>query len=586
MTTIGRSSDTAGNNSSALLTPGARRACISCAKLKEKCIPHELPHVTNDCKRCYRLGKTCVAPEPRKRRKLADKRPSNTVQETAIYPSPASSDTPVFCRPVYPVAPRASEDQRPVSATLSGLGTSRKAALFRTFLDELDPFYPFLALEGDLRDHAVCEEKLPFTFATCLAAALHREMTIQKAVLRDILTHISESMFVYGQKSLDILQGVNVLLAFYALHHQRNAQLMNLVFLGKALLTDLGLSKPRVPTPSFALAKDMNTMMHGSGEDDNAHGLPGIRMLMSCWYAQAQLSIAFRVLEYPVWTDQHEERLQKLRVESVLPSDIKLIKTIRVYQTISRYLATDGIRPSRTFPVSAYTRCFHDDLTRFRNSLPFELISDPLLRSLIATAEIALYDVCVPKDTSPDTAALTPASNVETLSALHALLISVGSWYEAFLALKTDAVPCLTFLHMSQASHATDILAKLSFLQLEGWDLTYVRTQHSLSAMLEKMMDKFEDVFLSERTRFPDLEMGRFAVYVMKLRNCKKWYEERLTAEAKEKQQVPPVDKSDYSPSVNSTFQIPGGLPDWEFGLWPELGDISTWSQEVGFGAR
>ena len=47
-------------------------------------------------------------------------------------------------------------------------------------------------------------------------------------------------------------------------------------------------------------------------------------------------------------------------------------------------------------------------------------------------------------------------------------------------------------------------------------------------------MDKFEEVYFSERTRFPDLDTSRFAIYPIKLRQRKKWYEERVANEAKE----------------------------------------------------
>ncbi|RMZ87332.1 hypothetical protein DV736_g5440, partial [Chaetothyriales sp. CBS 134916] len=143
----------------------------------------------------------------------------------------------------------------------------------------------------------------------------------------------------------------------------------------------------------------------------------------------------------------------------------------------------------------------------------------------LQSVEIALYD------TIPTASCDHPA---QMLEALHALLARTATFFELFLSQPTEKFPLFPYLLTSQGALAMDVLAKLSFFQYEGWDLSYVRSNYSFSSFVERTMDKFEEVFNLERACFPDLETSRFAIYPMKLRQYVKWYERRLAHEAKE----------------------------------------------------
>jgi hypothetical protein len=413
-----------------------------------------------------------------------------------------------------------------VSSTLAALDDTKKVDLFNNFLKELNPYFPFLVLEDHCKTAASCQEHAPFTFAACIAAALHRHPNLQKRISREILSTICESMFMAGKKSLDLLQGISLLISWYSYHTQRMPQLMNLVHLVMALLIDLGLTKAPGSVPVIVMCSDNPRLLHGFTplELDN-NRLPGCRALLASYYTSAQISISFRRLDYPRWSSHMEDCCQKLEAASASPLDVYSTCIIRLYQMAERYLGVDGIRPSKDFPIRAYVRCFREDVQRIRTSLPPSVAANPQYEILLQGIEMALYD---------NVTTMTSFQSAQLLEALHALLARVNSFFDFFISQPAEKFPFVTFLHMTYASHAVDVLSKLSFIQSEGWDLSYVRTNHNFVAMMERIIDKYEEVFHSECQRFPDLDNSRFAIYSVKLRQCIKWYEERIATETKE----------------------------------------------------
>jgi hypothetical protein len=123
-----------------------------------------------------------------------------------------------------------------------------------------------------------------------------------------------------------------------------------------------------------------------------------------------------------------------------------------------------------------------------------------------------------------------------------------------------EDMPDLSILAWAILGQATDVLAKLSFLKLDGWDLALVRRQLSVSDVVERLSDKFLETFLCERRRYPALDASHFAVFLLKMRQFRKWYEDRVAKEA----------VNDEAIRV-STGEMPveeGWSPEFGGGMW------------------
>ena len=144
----------------------------------------------------------------------------------------------------------------------------------------------------------------------------------------------------------------------------------------------------------------------------------------------------------------------------------------------------------------------------------------------IQSLEIALYDRIFTSDCP---------HHAEKIEALHALLALVSNYIDAYLAIALESFPLMTSTCKGQISQVLEVLSKLSALTgLDGWDVNYVRTHLNFGHVCDRLIDKFEEVFLNERARFPDMEAWQFAIYPIKVRQRKKFFEEMMAKEVQQ----------------------------------------------------
>lgn len=65
-----------------------------------------------------------------------------------------------------------------------------------------------------------------------------------QAQLCDLMSHIADHMLVRSARSLDLLQGIIVMLGWYQYHCFVHAQVNNLLYLATSLVAELALNKP------------------------------------------------------------------------------------------------------------------------------------------------------------------------------------------------------------------------------------------------------------------------------------------------------------------------------------------------------
>lgn len=75
------------------------------------------------------------------------------------------------------------------------------------------------------------------------------------------------------------------------------------------------------------------------------------------------------------------------------------------------------------------------------------------------------------------------------------------------------------------------MLAKLSFLPADGWDLDFVRTKWAFGTFIDRLVEKLESVTRLEVSQTHRTVGARFNMYAEKMRMCKRWYESKIKAE-------------------------------------------------------
>jgi hypothetical protein len=364
--------------------------------------------------------------------------------------------------------------------------------------------------------------------------------------------------------------------------------MMNLLGLARSLIADLGLALSPEGLP-IRLWADVSHLLFGRSTGPQNYGAE-CRALLGTYYVGALIAITLRRSDYPAWHESLERSCQYLESNSTSQTDVKALHSIRLLQLAEPYLIPRGVRPTQTLTPRNYAACFRPALESFRASLPTSLSNDTQFQLDISCVEIALYDRIVP-------AAETSVQTAETIEALHTLLALVGVYLDAFNTIPVHDFPAMTSLSKSQMSQALEILAKLSTLHnVQGWDVQYVRTHYSFSAATDRLVEKFEAVYLAEKERYPDMETSQFAIYPIKLRQRKKWFEDALAKEQQESEAdvattvgtggvTAVVQESGATPLMGGAAQLVNSMTGqgWEvfddFLLWNYPMEDFTWPQ-------
>lgn len=557
------------------------RACRPCVSIKAKCVPLAGSE-DQTCERCHRLGKTCTTPQPKVRKRAAvhdnfrhgsslpdnDKisppvlspqlRQRALPQSTASVPSLYAPSTASHTSAMIPTPSVSSIDHYLGSAKTTSLpnrpdgslDTSSKGRalplfatafeispeighafiypahekLFEYFHDQMSPHFPFITLTMET---AKMRQDRPFTYVACVNAAAQSDPTFQTRITRDILKYLGDHMLLRGEKSLDLLQGLLIMINWYHVYRNSNPQLMNLVHLAKALLVDLALNRRRGAS-SFQIipSETANKMIHGQQQDNGSshHSLEDRRACLGAYHVQAKLAASYRRLDTMPWSEHIEECCQILSESMERTSDTYAVALVRLDHLVDRYRNIDAGQQKLTMPVQTYVRLFSADLESFKQSLPFHLQNDADFNLHIQTSQVCLFERIINSDCD------IPSHKVE---ALHTCLAGVVGYFNSFVSQKLEYFPCLSFLTWSTIVHAFDMYAKLSFVEVSNWDLEYVRHSPGFVATVDTMIETFKKAQALEDIRNPESKSVRFNMSIGRLEMFKQWYSSRVDLESK-----------------------------------------------------
>lgn len=156
--------------------------------------------------------------------------------------------------------------------------------LFERFRNHMAPHFPFIDI-ADENLYNDYKRTSPFLFSVILLVADFHSLANQRAAQRAIVELLTRRIFVNNEKSLDLLQGILVLCAWYHPHMFDCPQLTNLVLMAQAMAVDLGLNRSPQQTPWAKVAHyarkpgEQSTQLNRTIEERRA--------FLGCYYLQA-----------------------------------------------------------------------------------------------------------------------------------------------------------------------------------------------------------------------------------------------------------------------------------------------------------
>ncbi|RBR21817.1 hypothetical protein FVER53590_00428 [Fusarium verticillioides] len=391
-------------------------ACAQCSTAKAKCIrSNNTPG--SKCDRCERLVKNCTEQvhRPRKKRTVKPSRTAqieerlnglvNLLKAGGLTSADLATDT--TCIPTE-VDPTTADQRKPstkerdsslspetidwsipdtynsyappqcICRQTSGVAPPPPASdeeLLKLYRKELQALHPFVIIPDGVTA-AKLKTTRPFLMSAIRMVTSYRSLRSMRAQMYHLMKYIADHMLIRSERSLDLLLGIIVIIAWYKYHCFMHAQLNNLIALASTLVGELGLH--RSPTVLERTSLMVVTPFQPAARTNEER-----RALLGVWFLSSSMSLGFLRIEPMRYTKYIQQCLAVLEQEREYDTDMRLVTLVRVQHLTERIAQlnapddpTEEVVGLPAAPLSAYVSAFHSELERIRNGLHPQLTND------------------------------------------------------------------------------------------------------------------------------------------------------------------------------------------------------------------
>ncbi|CZR59098.1 related to cercosporin resistance protein [Phialocephala subalpina] len=450
--------------------PKLRRSCETCRNSKGRCLPSD--DDSNRCQKCLKDGKACVFLEAKPRPKRAKNSRIRvaemeeklegllnllaaqtgagvSVPQSNTTSDPSSTSTPSSTRdqpdlslfPSDMVFPNGfefppSSARGPENINLNNqnsqvsifpsfqnfdriqdiiskgvISFAQAEEALRRFQVQSSPF-PFVVVLGMSLD--ALRRHRPFLLLAILAMGTENNETLQRRIEKELKETLSRKLIVSAEKSLDLIQGILVYLAWYHFYFDvDNQQLYQLCQMATSLAVDIGINKPLEQTKessSLVLARTTFFLPSSVSLED----LEARRTYLGCYYVSSQICHGLRKPNNLKYTNFMEECAQSLaeavqvETDRLLPFFIQLqrlseeVNDTFDYNSIKKSTPTDAIR------IGVLAQSFAQQLEHIESSFSPEAWNNAQLTMQLRVVRIFLNEIGFHATALPENEALSP----------------------------------------------------------------------------------------------------------------------------------------------------------------------------------
>ncbi|TEA19335.1 hypothetical protein C8034_v000745 [Colletotrichum sidae] len=427
---------------------------------------------------------------------------------------PTSARIPINCDHLFPPAEAPAEgasdtSPAPSSSTLDDHRTvssnghndtasespwplnNELSVMLQIFRDDLQPLYPFVIVPPHMGPTQLMAER-PYLWKGVMMAANYLDATRQVILGNELLNDIVQAAFTKPRKSLDVLQGLQLLIAWY--HYNINSfQLTNLIFLARGMCISLGFKE----NPISVKGKDKGIMIDVQSPEagrktaeQRPTRLELMRAFAGCYYLNTLVFTTNKRPDAFMNTTYLESCCRQIQDAMEYPSDELLVQLFTIQQLAQTISLTIGAEStsfqSLQLPLTMVVRSFQQQLDIFKSSLPEHLKTNAGLLTHISIAEILLYEIGIPE--SQGTAAYIPLT--ERLELLWGCCNATKTFLDVrFPKNHNSAQPRFTCLSSSDFLYVFIVCLKLMTLEVPGWDLMLIREHLDLAGVVEGLVE-------------------------------------------------------------------------------------------------
>ncbi|RAL02599.1 transcription factor domain-containing protein [Aspergillus ibericus CBS 121593] len=472
------------------------RACATCARSKCRCVPRS---GGGRCERCHRLNKECrVLPGRRKARPLSKAVQLERKMDGLMTLLTSSAGRTDLSTPVREPADAPGCEQptaEPARDDREDEDTEADAdEVLHAFRTHRLQFLPLIYIPATMTARDLTQQS-PFLWH-CIAAVESKRAAFQAALCESIRKLAGRRLLVDCEKSLDLLQGVLVYLAWVTFHSQpQKSSLCIYAQMAIGLVFELGLNKPP-PADQSMTVSNSNAVGHLPGlkaSISTRRTMDERRAVLSCFVLTSIITQFLGRMEPLRWTPHMQECLDVLTYSEEWPGDGVLVQLTRTRLLADQILQNPwseglyGPHPAHTLPAF-HLRALQLRIDMIKTEIPASLAGNKPILFYVYDAEISLYEVALAQPRA-DTEMST-----RRLDHLYTCIQLVKQFFDLFFTICPAEYTSLALPNLTQLSHCLVTLFRLSTLDYPGWDKAAVKDTVDILAVAEEIATRMGQV--------------------------------------------------------------------------------------------
>lgn len=291
------------------------------------------------------------------------------------------------------------------------------------------------------------------------------------------MQYLSEAVFVRSERSLDLLQGILVLLGFYHYHCLVHIQFNNLMQLAISIVGDMDLNRD----PGRIIKQQVLAIDHDPPKtrtNDERRAVAGV------WYMSSNVALTFNKGQSEKYTKYHDQCLEELESAAEYEFDLLLVHLVRIQHLTQRIVdfnkrdqIPDELPGIIQTSASIFHAAFQTELERLESMLHPSLRANYLITTHFNTAQLRLYEPLLYDTTLLDgtsrsytTRSLSDPTTFKRFNACHRAL---KKWFDHWLI-----IPVCSYFYMSEPVPAQ---LRYSMVMLSQWALLFSRPRQTSS---------------------------------------------------------------------------------------------------------
>ncbi|KAK4188676.1 protein priB [Podospora australis] len=348
---------------------------------------------------------------------------------------------------------------------------------YRTHMCHL---FPFVRVPRHLTSAQIREQR-PFLWKAVMMEACHQDGPRQMVLGNRLLEDISEAAFMPVKATLDMLQGTQLLVAWFN-YNLVKSQTTNLLFLIRSITSSLNYD-------------DLE------GEDGwSSESLEKMRAFAGTYYMVTVAFTTNKNPDYMVESPCLSKCCQILRSRREYETDellVYLVRTQQATQYVARSLKQHNTHQKEIQPLAALIEKLRRGLHTFKSTLPPDIKENPAIKGHIQVAELLLYQSSFHEPetshwSSQESPVVPMSPTEERLQMLWDCARVVREFLAARFEYKMTDYPRFVCMSSFPFTFVFLTLLKLMTLRLPGWDLKTVREELGFEQFVERQIEDME----------------------------------------------------------------------------------------------